>query len=92
MDKPRFAMVWVSWARGVELPPVGVKVAYKNHPREFVWLFVAMARHLGVHVGDLPDRVLLHLNSPLQPSDISPPSGTSPEPQQLELFAPWDNV
>lgn len=87
MATSKFMLAWVTWARGVDLPPVSVETGLKNHPTEFVALFLQMAHALRATV-EYDDLVL----PPPSPSRSvkSPPS--KPEVEQLGLFAPWDNV
>lgn len=85
----KFMLVWLTWARGVDLPPVSALTALKNHPVEFVALFLQMASALNATVEFVP---------PVLPSPVTAPSRSvktppsMPEFEQMELFAPWDNV
>lgn len=88
MATSKFMLVWITWARGVDLPPMSAQTALKNHPSEFVEMFLQMARVLGATV----EFVSPVPSIPPARSEISPPSKppSSMEIEQLEMFGPWE--
>lgn len=92
MPTSKFMLAWVTWARGVDLPPVSAATAFKNQPKEFIVMFLQMAHILGVKIPALSPEVLAYSNSHIEslphPSK-PPPSG---EVEQLEMFGPWEII
>lgn len=88
MATSKFMLVWVTWACGVDLPPVSAQTALKSHPPEFVEMFLKMARVLGVSVEFVPPV----FPQPPAHSENSPSSKppSSMEIEQLEMFGPWE--
>lgn len=89
MATPKFMLVWITWARGVDLPPVSPQTALKNHPSEFVAMFLQMAHVLQATVDFVPPVLPSHSHSEA-PSVSKSPASSGVE--QLEMFGPWETI
>lgn len=86
MSNEQIQLVWVTWARGIDLPPISPKIALRDHPSEFLALFLQMAVVLGAFV-KLPDTAI---PTPSPSCKIDDPGVPGSDAQQLEQFSFWD--
>lgn len=80
MAKEQIHLVWVTWARGIDLPPISPAAALKKYPEAFIRLFLEMAKVLNAQV---------EFVSPVLPSPVSSPPSRSSNPtpfKPLRLF------